>query len=112
MPMPKRPMPIRAPAVITAPHSARIRTSSGTILGVERIAFEDGTRPWTISGPLEVDHAQAAAHDQQDAGQNEEHTAAAATGPGSVRPAWLIPPTAPSPPPTKGARSHAHLMSP
>src|SRR5579884_2240109 len=88
MPMAVRPRPIRAPAVMMAPHSARMSDSC-------RVSAEGELVPRPLPGPrLVVEHApeklHAAGADQNHPGDDDEQAAAAARRPGAVRPRGAV----------------------
>src|SRR6476646_3396930 len=88
MPRPRlvSPRPIRAPAVMMAPTSARMVGPPG----------------------LEVQHAGAAGEHQQDARDHHEETATAAAGPGAVRPTDCVAAVEPAAAEERPQRSCAH----
>src|SRR5262245_30596650 len=94
MPMAVRPRPIRAPAVMMAPHNARM------------------TNPPELEAERILEEAQEAAADQQDPGQDDQHAAAAAARPGAVgtaRAPVAVPPKEP-PAPHWPAETHGLLL--
>src|SRR5689334_3303266 len=101
MPTAVRPRPIRAPAVMIAPHNARICHPSRQGRG--------RSRPATLDPCLLPQHPHAATQDEQYAGQDDQDTATAATHPRSARPlrVEIIAPAQEA----ASARSHAHEMT-